>query len=412
MNSLLGITRHLDVTRRFGAKPRALLIAFVALNGATGLTLGSFGVLMLALQSRLQSTAATTSLGLSLLLLTMSALAPFTGGLIARSSIRATMFSGSLLLSIGLLIVALTHHVGVYLAAFAVLIGPGVCLLGLIPSTTLVSNWFDAGRARALGFVTMPFGVLVVPPLIALFNRHWGVENSFLLLACFTFVIGIFSLLGTDRPQDTPSPACAVTTPHATTTPLLLPLPFSRSSFVLNCLGLGLLTLPGTMALVHTIPIASSAGISPQGGALLLSLQAGAGVGGALGFGVIADKLGPRKALLINAMVHAAAWMVLLCAPHFSAPQFGIFACATFVIGACNGGVIGLFSAKLTQSFGRDRFAHLFGLASTIAIPFTFGAAPFAGLLADLTGRYTASIAFNIAVLLAGAALFTNRRVR
>jgi hypothetical protein len=54
----------------------------------------------------------------------------------------------------------------------------------------------------------------------------------------------------------------------------------------------------------------------------------------------------------------------------------------------------------------------LFGLASTIAIPFTFGAAPLAGLLADLTGSFTAPIAFNIAVLLAGAALFTHRRVR
>lgn len=412
MNSLLGISRDLDGTRRFGAKRRALIIGFVALNGATGLTLGSFGVLMPALQSRLQSSAATTSLGLSLLLLSMSALAPFMGALIARSSIRATMFSGSLLLSIGLLIVALTDHVGVYLAAFGVLIGPGVCLLGLIPSTTLVSNWFDAGRARALGFVTMPFGVLVVPPLIALFNRHWGVKDSFLLLACCALVIGMFSLLGTDRPRIAPAPICAGTTPHATTTPVLLAIPFSRSSFVLHCLGLGLLTLPGTMALVHTIPIAGAVGVSPQGGALLLSLQAGAGVAGALGFGVIADKLGPRKALLIDALIHAAAWLVLLCAANLSAPPFLLFACTSFVIGGCTGGVIGLFSAKLTQSFGRARFARLFGLASTIAIPFTFGAAPLAGLLADLTGSYTAPIAFNIAVLLAGAALFTHRRVR
>lgn len=124
---------------------------------------------------------------------------------------------------------------------------------------------------------------------------------------------------------------------------------------------------------------------------------------GALIFGFISDRFGPAHALLLNAVVHGTAWGLLTLQPGFT-----WYVPISVIIGACSGGIMGVFSALLSQRFGTPAFPRLIGLAGLLAIPFTFGAAPLAGYMRDLTGSYSWLIALNISALVLAVPMFVD----
>ena len=54
-----------------------------------------------------------------------------------------------------------------FLLGFSVIGGAGCAALGVIPATTLASNWFVARAGLAIGLVNLPLFVAVTPPVVA-----------------------------------------------------------------------------------------------------------------------------------------------------------------------------------------------------------------------------------------------------
>jgi len=79
--------------------------------------------------------------------------APLAGGMVDRVGSRKTMFAGTGLLSLGLILSCWGRNPWHFYLTFGVLSGTGLSLLGAVPLTMVIRNWFERRRGIALSLV-------------------------------------------------------------------------------------------------------------------------------------------------------------------------------------------------------------------------------------------------------------------
>src|ERR1700722_14939898 len=134
---------------------RMAAIAFVNQNITVGCIWGSFSVLLGAVEARLGVGRELSTLAVPVVNLATAALAPIAGVLAVRYSLRSLMLLGAALSVAGFAMLALTASYPLYLAAFGLLLGPGMAVGAVLPAT-LVTRWYRVHRGRALGIVCAP----------------------------------------------------------------------------------------------------------------------------------------------------------------------------------------------------------------------------------------------------------------
>ncbi|WP_097093416.1 MFS transporter [Novosphingobium sp. Chol11] len=383
---------------------RMVAIAAVTQNVAVGLTFGSFGTLVLAIEERFATTRTLSALGISLVILIYSLSAPLISPLIARTSIRRVLTTGALLGASGYCLLPLAGSIGQFLGIFALLISPGFLLLGVIPSNILASNWFVRQQGRALGFVTMPVFVMLVPMISAWGLHHYGLTAvlvgvglaHLLVLPLMPFVI--------DRPEQIGQQPLG----HAdgiarAEIHQLLPWRtlLARPALWLVTLAVGIVVGGGVLKAAHMVPLIMGQGWSLEEASFLFALSGGTGILGAMAFGWLADRFGPGRALAANSVVQGLVWFIFLQpAPYW------LLVLDAVVVGACGGGIAAAQGVLLTRLFGPRNFAQVMGMVTMFTVPFTFGAAPLASALFDATHSYWTPIALQIAGFALAAVIF------
>ena len=393
---------------------RTLALAFLAQNFAIGLSIGSFGVSVLAIQSEFNTSRTLASLGGSLEILMMGALGPLVAILMERFTIRGTMLAGVVLGSIGYVALWAAPNIWVFLAAYALLVGPGVVMAGNLPGSTLVTNWFPVDTGRAIGLMMMPLFIMLVPLASTPVIEALGLRNLYLVLAAVNLLMFPLLLLVKDRP-----PAAELASLEPEGTPLapapdpgvVLPIKqiLMRVDFWILVAGLGVLNGSGMVKISHLVALVAEQGRSINEATLLLTVSGGAGVVGSLVFGWLADRIGGPLALMINGLIQAATWTIFFLHPGMPL----LFVDAT-LMGICGAGVFSAYLVTLVGLFGRASLARALGLAGIFAMAATFAAPPVAGLLYDVSGNYgtmltTISTACFVAALCMGALAFRGR---
>lgn len=389
---------------------RMVAIASVTQNVAVGLTFGSFGTLVLAVEGRFATTRTLSALGISLVILIYSLSAPFLSPMIARTSIRRVMTIGSLLGSAGYCLLPLAGNISQFLAIFALLISPGFLLLGVIPSNILASNWFIRHQGRALGFVTMPVFVMIVPVVTAWGLHHFGLSAvlvaiglaHLLVLPLMPFVIDRPEQIGQHPLGHDDAGASVEKQPMLPSKQLL-----ARPALWLVTIAVGIVVGGGVLKAAHMVPLIMGQGWTLEEASFLFAVSGGTGILGAMAFGWLADRIGPGHALAVNSIVQGLVWFIFLQpAPYW------LLVVDAVIVGACGGGIAAAQGVLLTRLFGQRNFAPAMGLVTMFTVPFTFGAAPLASTLFDATGSYWTPIALQIGgfALAAAVFLFMERR--
>jgi len=386
---------------------RMVAIAAVTQNVAVGLTFGSFGTLVLAIEERFATSRTLSALGISLVLLVYSLSAPLLGPLIARTSIRRVLTTGALLSAAGYCLLPWAGSIGQFLAIFTLFISPGFLMLGVIPSNILASNWFIHRQGRALGFVTMPVFVMLVPMISAWGLHHYGLSAvlfgiglaHLMVLPLMPFVVDRPEQIG-QRPLGYEAQGSAHAVPEAQAA-----LPWktllARPLLWLVAVAIGIAVGGGVLKAAHMVPLVMGQGWSLEEASFLFALSGGTGVIGAMGFGWLADKFGPGHALAANCIVQALVWFIFLQpAPYW------LLVVDAVIVGACGGGLAAAQGVLLMRLFGARNFARAMGLVTMFTVPFTFGAAPLASALFDATGSYWTPVAIQIAGFALAAAIF------
>lgn len=389
-----------------------LMIAIAAISQtcAIGLPIAVYSTISIALQRELGTTRTLISTALGLETFILALLAPLVGILLVRHSLKRIMLVGAALNLAGYTALAFVHSIWPLLAIYALVIGPGMSFMGMVPANTLITRWFVKDRGKALGIVHMPFIGFLGPPVAAYLALHYGTPAVFLALAATFALVAPLLLLITDWPvrlgQKAWGEADGISSPQPVPegdrgrTDTSIGLFFGSMQFWLISFSIALLSGGADIFYSHIAGLALERGLSMTATSILVPVAGAGGFVGSIAFGWLGDRVGPVRALILVALIQALNWSALF----LSAGLLSMCAIA-FVIGSGIGAIIPLHGMVLAEIFPISHFSRAMGFSYWVKMPFIFGAGPLAGYIFDVTGSYHIAISLQVAAYVVTAAL-------
>lgn len=165
----------------------------------------SFTVFFPSLLEDFQWPRDITAAMFSVHLLIYGFVAPVAGGLVDRIGPRRTMALGTILHALGLALSSRGNQPWHFYLSFGALSGAGLCLIGSVPFTTVLKNWFEKKRGLALSFLFVgQGGAHALYLAIALLINRVGWQKTFLIeaIAITVVILPLVSLIVRYHPRD------------------------------------------------------------------------------------------------------------------------------------------------------------------------------------------------------------------
>lgn len=325
------------------------------------------------------------------------------GALSDRIGARPVVFMASVLLGAGLLLASTATELWVFQFAYGGLVGAsGGAFFAPIISATL--GWFDRHRSLAVSLVSAGGGIapMVITPFASLLIQANGWRSAMLTIAIGAMIVMVpASLLFRRAPTsaEDPVPRASAAAPAqrqpssalaALRTPRFLVL---ATTFFLCCAA-------HSGPIFHTVSYAMSRGASALAAASIYSVEGVAGLFGRLIFGVLADRLGVRRVLVVGLALQAIGIYT-----YIHVTQLTEFYMLAAVLGMAYGGVMPLYSVLARDYFGPHVMGTVLG-AATMTASLGMALGPLGGgWLYDNFGGYHWLYIASAAVGLAAAAV-------
>ena len=159
----------------------------------------SFSVIFTSLLDQFQWSRDATAAMLSFHMLSYGVFSPIAGALVDRIGPKKTMTLGAIVLAFGAYSSSLGSELWHYYLSFGLCAGAGLGLIGTVPFTRIVSNWFVKKRGLALSLMFFGTGgPHLLYPVVALLIEKLGWRNTFsvealivviILLPCIVFLV-------------------------------------------------------------------------------------------------------------------------------------------------------------------------------------------------------------------------------
>ena len=359
-----------------------------------------FPVFIAALQEEFGWSMTEISISAALFAVTLGLSNPLVGNLFGRFGARKTMLIAAIVSLLTLLAYAGLQNL---LMLYLISLFSGFAVAGttILPAQTLVINWFDKFRGRAMGFTMLGIGaggfllppfnefmirlvgwrlawvvaavilVGIVVPLIAIFVRTWPSE---------------FGLLVDGATADDPSDSAAAPPVSG----LSVKSAVATSAFWL-LLTIFLLQLISVSAMnFHFVPFAiQELGFDPQDAAFYYGLTIGFSIPGRLLFGWLADRWPPALLLALTfALLALGAALTELFLLHLELRDVRLLCLYALPFGIGIGANAVTMPVLVGRCFGQLHFSRIMGLImSGFAAGIIIGI-PGAGFIFDRTGSY------------------------
>jgi len=384
-----------------------LFIGFVSIGARN-----SFGVFVIPMSEEFGWSRFTVSIAAALGLLVNGIIQPFFGQLFDRTGGRKVILTGLLVLGISTILLSLTFHILFLVFMFGFIASMAQAGPALSNTAALMSRWFKRRRATAISInsAALSLGGLIMVPfsMYLLQATSWRVAWIGLGIIVLTSLPLAYFFIR-ERPSDMglnpdgdPSSSEDGANPRRRELKGPLEVETWRESFksapIWQMAGSYFVCGTTTFVLsVHFIPFAiEDRGISGSTAALIFGFMMGLNIIGALGAGILSDKIGGTKNWLALAyFMRGIAYIVLLTVDSVA----GLWIFASIA------GFSWVATPVLTSSLTADVYGlKALGTISGFTFMFHqfggFGSVLLAGALYDLTGSYTIPFA------LVGALLF------
>ncbi|MFQ5691675.1 MAG: MFS transporter [Nitrospinota bacterium] len=388
-----------------GAQWVYLAACFVlfAVSGGLGF---NFGVFIKPLVAEFDWSRSSVSLAYSIFMIALGPFSLMAGGLSDRFGSRPIILIGIIAYAASLFLSSGIQNLWQFYLLASVLAGLGRSTFQ-IPLQTYIQRNFTHNRGLATGLVGSGAGLGVL--LISGFSGYMialsGWRHTYYLLGFVCLIVALPMLLLLLRPQK------PLKTPGAPKRPAPEPALLPEAAY-----GMGAILRRRTfwsvlgshhfdcvchsVIVVHIVPFAIEAGVSKiRAAALMGALGLGAAFGRVF-IGLIADRVGAKRALFTTLCVQTFAVPLLLLTNAY--PAFVLLAA---LVGIGQGGHGTMYPVVTREYYGPKRVGLLFGT-------FSFGASLgmalggfLGGLLHDLTGDYMLAFLFSFAVGLVSLAL-------
>ena len=285
--------------------------------------------------------------------------------------------------------------------------GTGTCMPGV---TATVQRWFVKKRGLALG-VTMSgsgIGVFVLSPIVNQLITIYGWRTTYALIGALAFVLVLTSAFVLFRnPEQKGLKPYGAEESVLPTTEKGLPLgAVIRSIAFFKLVAIIITSMMAIQSInIHLVPYARDIGISSALAATALGTMGGFTVVGRISMGIIVDRLGWQRGLVLGNLGAGALCLLL----------FGVNSVWTLYLFAV---FYGLFSGSLVtaqlgfigQLFGTKYLAQVTGLIYGISIFVAAFGPTIAGFIFDIMGSYF--FAFLLLIALFAAAAFVTLTIK
>lgn len=393
---------------------------------AVGCTSYIFGLYVVPIATEFGASRFVISSGMAVVLLTMTVVAPLLGHWLDKHSIRNTMTLGAFLMGLGfasLSQVTAIWQIGIILVWC---IGLGAAMLGHLPSSKLVTNWFVVHRGKAMGFSTLgtSLGGFLLPPIMAWLILSVGWRDSFLCLSLFIVfvVVPVVFFTVRNKPQDMGllvdgKPAAEIDEPRQLgqesgpsqgLQPVRnIPVKAILSSRAFWGLGIcvGFMASGGTVFLTNFVAYSKEFAVSLTEAALVISSYSAAAAVGKLSFGYLADYYDMKRLFQIAIIMKGLAWVVFL-EPH----GLPVLVIGSAAVGFSSGATMPLWNSLVAVCFGPLVFARVMGYMGLILLPLVMIPVLLSGFIFDRTGSYV--LVFQLALMLYPLAFLSSFLIR
>jgi len=284
-----------------------VVAGFVTLTMSNGLAWYGFSVLNTPVADEFGWSRSEAALGFTFLAVAMAVMSPFVGRLTDNRGPRQVMIIGTVVLSLSLLLLSKTSSLWNYYLLHLSL-GMAMALLGPVPISVIISNWFHRlrGTMQGISFIGIGFGGVVFGPLTGNYLiPNFGWRGAYLVTGLLSAIIMtlVIIFLVKNHPRDkglTPYGAEATEiTDNNESEPVKIPgltlkKVLGMSAFWLIALTFGIYGIGLTGSIQNLVSIVTSQEFTAGQAAFVIGIIGLFSAAGKFAFGYLSDKIDPK----------------------------------------------------------------------------------------------------------------------
>ncbi|MGH8668299.1 MAG: MFS transporter [Burkholderiales bacterium] len=305
------------------------------------------------------------------------------GALSDRIGPRFVVLAGALLLGLGLFLASKAQSALQFQLAFGLLVGVAVGSF-FTPMIAAVMGWITEHRGLAVSLVSVGVGVapMTMSPFAAWLITQMDWRGAQVVLAVLVWATLVPAALFVRRPPAAPAPSQSMGTAEGPE--MSVGQALRSAPFIILALTFFACCAAHAGPIFHTVSYAMTCGLAPLAAVTVYSVEGLAGLGGRLGLGVAADRLGVKRVLIAGLVIQAGA-----AGAFIFASRLGEFYAVAAVFGFAYGGVMPLYAVLAREYFGQRILGAVFGAAAMVSsLGMALGPA-LGGWIFDTFGQYT-----------------------
>jgi MFS family permease len=268
------------------------------------------------------------------------------GSLSDRVGPRPVVLTGSIVIAVSLALASRAASLLEFQLLFGLLTGAATAAI-FAPMMACVTGWFDTRRGLAVSLVSAGMGMapMTMSPLVAWLVSSHDWRSTMQILALVVAAIMIPAALLVRRPPALARPAVTPgeTTPH----PDMSVAQALRSPQFLVLLATNFFCCATHSGpIIHTVSYAVSCGIPLLVAVSIYSVEGLAGLGGRIAFGLLGDRFGAQRVLVLGLLVQAFGALAYVFVRELAA-----FYAVAALFGFIYAGVMPLYSVLARENF-------------------------------------------------------------
>jgi len=305
------------------------------------------------------------------------------GNLSDRLGPRIVVLAGAVLLTTGLALASLATSLVTFQLLFGAVVGVSAAAI-FAPMMACVTGWFDTRRSLAVSLVSAGMGMapMTMSPLVAWLVQSHDWRTTLQIVAGLVAAIMVpVALLVRRPPALAHAPAAA---PGAAQQPALSVGQALRSAPFLILVATSFLSCATHSGpIFHTVSYAVTCGIPLMAAVSIYSLEGLAGMGGRLVFGLLGDRFGAARVLVLALLAQA-----IVALGYLYARNLGSFYTVAALFGFMYAGVMPLFAVIARENFPLRMMGTVIG-GTTMASSLGMALGPVVGgLIYDTYSSY------------------------
>jgi MFS family permease len=293
--------------------------------------------------------------------LTMGVAAFGWGVLSDRFGPRIVVLSGALLLGLGLALASRATSLLEFQLIYGVVVGIAAGAV-FAPMIATVTGWFDRHRSLAVSLVSAGMGVapMTISPFAQWLVSAYDWRTAQMTIAIAAWVLLVPAALLVRRPPEVTaaSPGMPAEGGEGMTVGRALRSP----QFIVLSLTFFCCCAAHSGPIFHTVSYALACGLPAMTAVTIYSVEGLAGLGGRILFGLLGDRYGARRIVVLGLMVQAVG-----AGSYYFTRDAGEFYAVAILFGMAYGGVMPLYAVIAREYFPMRIMGTVFGAAAMIS---------------------------------------------